>query len=196
MNKVYSVLFASMILAACNGDQPAGSNTNGTNQATGDSTASQGFSAQQHAQEILNNPAVATENNTESAYKLVTTSKDYSRFGVLVSHSSFAKQLHHEPWVILAPSNMVLDKYDVILVGLLREPANKGLLDAFIANHIIKSHFSIKKMNGVTQVETIKGKKYSCYNADQTINGVKPSVVECYTKMGYVISVERITGFP
>lgn len=195
MNKIFSVLIASAFLVACNGDQPADAN-NGASSNNADTNAAKGFSPQEHAKEILNNPVVATENNTESAYKLVTTSKDYSRFGVLVGYSSYAKQLHHEPWVILAPTNLVMDKYDVELVGLLRDPANKSLLDAFIANHIIKSPFSIKKMDIITDAETIKGKKYACSNADQTINGIKLSGVEFYTKMGTVVSVEGLIGFP
>jgi uncharacterized surface protein with fasciclin (FAS1) repeats len=193
MKNLFVYVLATMVLVACE-ENPSG--TNSSSPGSGDTTKTQGFNPTQHEKEILQNPVVATENNTESAYKLVTTMPDYSMWGVLVGHSKYAKQLHHENWVILAPSNMVLQNYDMNLLSLLKDSTNQKMLDELIASHIIKSPFSCKKMIDIKEVETIDGQKFPCLNEDQTINGVKVSGVEFYTKMGTVVSMEGVINFP
>jgi len=158
--------------------------------------SSNSIDIKEREKQLLENPAIATVNNHESAYKLVTTTKEYSRFGVLVSMSKYAKALHHEQYALLAPTNFALDKYGTEVVALLKDSSNKKILDEFVAKHIIKAPFSIKKLDGVTEAENIAGKKVQVSVDKNTIAGAKMSGVEFYTKMGSVISMDEAIDFP
>jgi len=186
------ILLALPFLFSCANDKPADAGTAAT-----DSTAQKVFNPKAHEDSVrANNPVLNKSNNMMSPFKFVTTTPEYSKFGAFVLNSSYLKDLHNQDWVLLAPTNQSLSTYEVSVLGTLRMPENKKLLDEFISRHIIKAPFSIYKMTNLTEVETITGKKIPVDEKTLTIDGKRYSGVEFNTDIGNVISMDEPIALP
>ncbi|MBL7942530.1 MAG: fasciclin domain-containing protein [Flavobacteriales bacterium] len=142
-----------------------------------------------------NNPAFSQHFNEESPLKYVQTSEDYTMFGVFCGASSYAKKLHNEDWVLLAPMNKVFKVLSEDELRELKRPENKKFLDEFVGRHIIRVPFSIYKVQGEMEVENILGQKVKASSETLTIDGAKYTSLEFKTRIGTVVCMEEAIGF-
>ncbi len=143
------------------------------------------------------NPVLATEYNTTSIYKYVTTAPEFSIFAKLLMASDLAKTCHNTNMTAFIPNDAAFDNVDQGVFHLLFKPSKKDALNKFINNHICQPAVSAEKIGTATGLSDGNGNAYKINNEGiLSINGVEAVKHDINTKNGNIIQVRLPIGFP
>ncbi|MEY3399347.1 MAG: hypothetical protein RL220_1941 [Bacteroidota bacterium] len=188
---IYIFSAATLILASCSNDTKTGEKT--VPQAD---TTAKPLTKEDWEQRAKERPELTEVNNTTSAYKYMLTTEDYKAFADMVALSSYAKKLHNENFVVLCPSSKIIKTLDPALVAEIKKPANKDLLDKYVAGHIIASQFSVQKPTELKMLKTIDGRSYNYSSDSKKVGDVQLVEYETQCKFGSVIEANGTFDFP
>ncbi len=193
MKKVLFFASLTLILGACNtGETPVNTNNTGP---IPDSTKTR-LTAEQWEERAKKNPKIAETDNKTSPFRYAQTNAELNIFGSLIGGSDYAKKLHNEDFVLLCPSNEVMNKLDNGTLVALKDPSNKVALNQFIAAHILKPPFSIEKLDLIGQATTIYDQLYMIDPVSRTINGAKLGTYEITCQIGKIVEMKGLIVNP
>lgn len=159
-----TIIIVAAILSACNNNTPENSNTPNNSNAN-----KENLSPQERGQNIRN--AREGNYNRTNVLEYLKTEPYCSIFGGMALHSSWAKTLAADNWIVLTPPDSVIKTMDQKKLRAMRLPENKKDMDAFIGDHIIITPINFDKAGDVSELTTITGKKLKLQSGAQNIGG-------------------------
>jgi uncharacterized surface protein with fasciclin (FAS1) repeats len=174
----------STLLLACNTNQPK---ETPKSEPKADSTGFDPRKAGQRALDKRNAPY-----STESAFRYVDTAPETKLWAGMLRRSKFAKDVEAGTFTLLVPTNEVLKAYNPERMKLIRADENIEMLNAFVANHILKTPITVEKMGELTEVETITGKKLKVQGGAQNIGGGIYMLNQIFTPQGSVVLMSKL----
>ncbi|MFN8863861.1 MAG: fasciclin domain-containing protein [Flavobacteriales bacterium] len=144
---------------------------------------------------MADSPSLRETDNMSSALRFAETNEQTSMWGALLRQSKWAKMVHHEPYVVLCPTN---DRVQDIgqLLKVLQLPENKELLDEIMANHLVKAPFFVEKAADFPEVVTITGRTLKVDAGQHRIGGALYKDVQINTEKGSVVHMVEMIDFP
>jgi uncharacterized surface protein with fasciclin (FAS1) repeats len=143
------------------------------------------------------NPVLATEYNTTSIYKYVTTAPEFSIFAKLLMASDMAKTCHNTNMTVFVPNDAAFANVDQGVFHLLFKPSKKDALNKFINNHICQPKVGAEKIGSATGLSDGNGNAFKVNNEGiLSINGVEAVKHDINTNNGNIIQVRLPIGFP
>ncbi len=162
---------------------------------------------QNKSEEVVNEQKTEGENLGElnsgfgksdagNVMRFVINSGDYSTWGHLLSISSWSEVAAEKEVTFLCPNNEIFQSGKKHLIGELKRPENKALLDDLIGKHLLKGSMNIDAISKMETVETISGLTLKVDKALRTIGGIPYTSKEIMTEKGYVIVMEDLLEYP
>lgn len=131
-----------------------------------------------------------------SAVRFLETDARYSYWGALVKKSKWAKDIHNGNYTVLGVPNEAMLRYGEEMLGELKADENQAILDELVGRHVISTPFTAQKAEGLTQLETIGGKKLNIQPGAQQIEGIVYSLDQIGTQHGSVVVIKELINFP
>jgi uncharacterized surface protein with fasciclin (FAS1) repeats len=157
MNRIITPLFLSaalvLTMASCNNNEAASVETTPAKEEASQAEeltarAERKRKIQEESERLkAENPVLATEYNTTSIYKYVTTAPEFSIFAKLLMASDMAKTCHNTNMTVFVPNDAAFANVDQGVFHLLFKPSKKDALNKFINNHICQQKLVPKKLD-------------------------------------------------
>lgn len=193
MRNISFILAFAVCVSAC---APSESSEKSASPAQAADTVKGPLTPAMRAEQLKNDPRITNKNNMTSALRYAETNEFTSIWGALLRRSKWAKEVHNGRFVVLALTNERVAEIGAELIGRLRAPENAQLLNDIMANHLIRSPFHVEKLEKLTELETISGRKLRVDYGQHMIEGAGYYMTQIETSRGSVVWMMDIIDYP